>query len=170
MWNLLWELYSNEEIINSLEKEIVDYLVLLSSHELPDEDSKILSATFHVTNDIERIGDHAKNIIELTIEKQKHNAKIEGEVKEEAMNMYRKTLEAVTVALDCYSKKDIIEAKKIKEIEESINEYERKLRENNILRLNKRVCSANVSAIFLDLISNLERIGDHSTNIAERVL
>ena len=164
------EVYSNEEIINSLEKEIVDYLVLLSSHELPDEDSKILSATFHVTNDIERIGDHAKNIIELTIEKQKHNAKIEGEVKEEAMNMYRKTLEAVTVALDCYSKKDIIEAKKIKEIEESINEYERKLRENNILRLNKRVCSANVSAIFLDLISNLERIGDHSTNIAERVL
>jgi len=164
------EVCSNEQIINSLEKEIVDYLVLLSSHELPEEDSRILSATFHVTNDIERIGDHAKNIIELTIEKQKHNAKIEGEVKEEAMSMYKKTIESVTIALDCYSKKDIIEAKKIKEIEESINEYEKALRENNILRLNKHKCSANVSAIFLDLISNLERIGDHSANIAERVL
>ena len=163
------KVYSNEEIINNLEKEITNYLVLLSSHELPEEDSKILSVTFHVINDIERIGDHAKNITELAIEKQKSKVSIDGEAREELINMYNRTLEAVTVALDSYKKKDSIAANKIKEIESSIDKYEKDLRENNIARLNKKICNANVSAIFLDLISNLERIGDHSTNIAERV-
>ncbi|MDD6794316.1 MAG: Na/Pi cotransporter family protein [Clostridiaceae bacterium] len=164
------EAYYNESIINTLEREITNYLVLLSSHELPDEDSKILSVTFHIINDIERIGDHAKNIIELAVEKQKNNVKIEGQAKEEVINMYNKTIEGVELALDCYNKKDAVRAKSIREIEASIDRYEKELRDNNISRLNKRVCSANVSAIFLDLISNLERIGDHSTNIAERVI
>ena len=164
------EAYYNEDIINTLEREITNYLVLLSSHELPDEDSKILSVTFHIINDIERKGDHAKNIIELAVEKQKNNVVIEGEAREEVLNMYNKTIEGVELALDCYNKKDPVGAKEIRAIEESIDRYEKELRESNISRLNKKVCSANASAIFLDLISNLERIGDHSTNIAERVI
>ncbi|SFU68642.1 phosphate uptake regulator, PhoU [Clostridium sp. DSM 8431] len=163
------KVYSNEEIINTLEREITNYLVLLSSHELPEEDSRILSVTFHVINDIERIGDHSKNIIELAIEKQKGKISIEGEAREELIKMYNKTLEAVSVAIEAYSNKDVEAAAKVKEIESRIDKYEKILRENNITRLNKKVCNANVSAIFLDLISNLERIGDHSTNIAERV-
>jgi phosphate:Na+ symporter len=163
------KIYSNEEVINILEKEITNYLVLLSSHELPEEDGKILSVTFHVTNDIERIGDHAKNITELAIERQKNKVSIEGEAREELIKMYNRTLEAVTVAIEAYANKDAIAANRVKKIELSIDEYEKDLRENNISRLNKKICNANVSAIFLDLISNLERIGDHSTNIAERV-
>lgn len=54
------KVYKNEKTINILEKEITDYLVDLSSHELPENDSKILSATFHVINDLERIGDMQK--------------------------------------------------------------------------------------------------------------
>ena len=61
-------------------------------------------------------------------------------------------------------------AKEIKPIEEKIDNYERNFRENNILRLNEKICNANSSTIFLDLISNLERIGDHATNIAETVV
>lgn len=162
--------YKNEAIINTLEREITNYLVLLSSHQLPTEDSKILSATFHIINDIERIGDHAKNIIELAIEKQENNVVFDGEAREDIINMYNKTIESVEFALNCYNKRDVVGAKDIREIEESIDNYEKQLRESNILRLNKKICSANGSAIFLDLISNLERIGDHSTNIAERVI
>ena len=108
--------YKNEAIINSLEKDITNYLVLLSSHELPEEDSKILSSTFHVINDIERIGDHAKNIMELAVEKRSNNIDIEGEAREELINMYNRTIEAVNLAIDCYSNKDNEEAKKIKNI------------------------------------------------------
>ena len=162
--------YKNEAIINSLEKDITNYLVLLSSHELPEEDSKILSSTFHVINDIERIGDHAKNIMELAVEKRSNNIDIEGEAREELINMYNRTIEAVNLAIDCYSNKDNEEAKKIKNIEEDIDRYEKILRDNNIKRLNKKVCCASASTIFLDLISNLERIGDHSTNIVESIV
>ena len=160
----------NEATINMLEKEITDYLVLLSSHELPEEDSKILSSTFHVINDIERIGDHAKNIIELAVEKRKNKVDIEGEAREELINMYNRTIEAVNLAIDCYSNKDNEEAKKIKEIEDDIDRYEKTLRNNNIKRLNKKICCASASTIFLDIISNLERIGDHSTNIVESIV
>lgn len=163
------KVFEKEKLINTLEKEITDYLVLLSSKELSDEDNKIVSSTFHVINDIERIGDHAENIAELAQEKIKENANIEGEAKKELIEMFNKTFEAVDLAMTSYENRDAYEANKMKKIEEDIDFYEKTLRESNIVRLNKKVCSANSSTIFLDLISNFERIGDHSTNIAESV-
>lgn len=161
--------YRREKIINNLEREITDYLVELSSYNLPEEDSKGLSATFHVINDIERIGDHAKNIIELAVEKINNNISIGDDAKAELLLMYEKTLAALNIAIESYTNEDNEKALNIKAIEESIDRYEKDLRENNIKRLNEHSCSANSSTIFLDLISNLERIGDHSSNIAESV-
>ncbi|MCI7442377.1 MAG: sodium-dependent phosphate transporter, partial [Clostridium sp.] len=164
------KVYENEEIINTLEKAITNYLVQISSHELPESDSKILSSTFHVINDLERIGDHAKNIVELATEKISNNVKIAPQAREEVLHMYDRTIEAVQIALDSYKNKDYNIAQSIKPIEEKINKYAKVLRENNITRLNERICNANASTIYLDLISNLERIGDHATNIAETVV
>ena len=163
------QVYRREKIINSLEREITDYLVELSSYDLPVTDSKNLSATFHVINDIERIGDHAENIVELATDKINNNISIGTDAKNELIAMYEKTLEALTLAIESYKNEDNKEALNIKEIEESIDKYEKDLRENNIRRLNEHSCSANSSTIFLDLISNLERIGDHSNNIADAV-
>ncbi|MDY4721483.1 MAG: PhoU domain-containing protein, partial [Clostridium paraputrificum] len=163
------QVYRREKIINNLEREITDYLVDLSSYDLPVTDSKNLSATFHVINDIERIGDHAENIVELATDKINNNISIGTDAKNELIAMYEKTLEALTLAIESYKNEDNIEALNIKKIEESIDKYEKDLRENNIRRLNEHSCSANSSTIFLDLISNLERIGDHSNNIAAAV-
>lgn len=164
------QVYANEKIINTLEKEITNYLVLLSNYDLPDVDSKILSTSFHIINDIERIGDHAKNIVELATEKINGNIKIPSKAIEELLAMYEQTLKALNLALKCYENSDLTNVLHVKEIELQIDIFEKELRENNIKRLNNKECSANSSTIFLDLISNLERIGDHSTNIAERVL
>ena len=143
--------------------------MLLSSHDLPEEDSKILSNTFHIINDLERIGDHAENILELSTEKISKHLKIGESAKNELIEMYNKTLEALDLALGAYKNKDADAALNIIEIEDAIDEHEKNLRENNMVRLNKKVCSANISTIFLDIISNLERIGDHATNIAQAV-
>ena len=164
------EVYKREKIINNLEQEITDYLVLLSSHELPEKDSKILSATFHVINDIERIGDHAENIADMAIEKMNKEISFGEEATEEVELMYKKTLEALTLAIESYRNEDSVGAKNISVIEEGIDKYEKKLRNNNIKRLNGKLCNANSSTMFLDLISNLERIGDHSNNISEAIM
>lgn len=167
--SLIDKVFENEKLINTLEKQITDYLVMISSKELSEEDNKVVTSTFHVINDIERIGDHAENIAELALEKINENISIDGEAKVELIDMFNKTFDAVTLSMKCYDSRNVHEAEKIREIEENIDIYEKSLRESNIIRLNKKVCSANSSTIFLDLISNFERIGDHSTNIAESV-
>ena len=164
------EVYKREKIINNLEQEITDYLVLLSSHELPENESKILSATFHVINDIERIGDHAENIADMVTEKINKEICFGDVATGELESMYQKTLEALTLAIESYKNEDSESAKSIFNIEERIDKYEKKLRNNNIKRLNEKSCNANSSTMFLDLISNLERIGDHANNIAEAII
>lgn len=163
------QVYSNEKTINVLEKQITDYLVRLSEYELGEDDSKLISATYHVINDIERIGDHAENIVEIAVEKMRGNIDLGEEAREELEEIYSKTLEALKLAISSYENKDVKEAEKINEIENYIDKLEKNLRENNIRRLNEKTCNASSSVVFLDLISNLERIGDHATNIAEAV-
>ena len=159
------KVYHNEKIINALEKEITDYLIELSQLDLPEEEIKTFAATYHVINDVERIGDHAENIADLASEK--INSKIEiGEIAtNELKEMYDKTLKALDYAISIYEGKIVEPKNNIEENEEEINKIEKRLRKNNIDRLNNKVCSAKSGVIFLDLISNLERIGDHANNI-----
>ena len=159
------KVYKNEKIINALEKDITDYLVELSQLELPEADIKLFSSTYHVINDIERIGDHAENIADLAIEKMSKGIHLGDNAKGELKLIFDKTIEAIEVAIESYNNRNLVAPKEIEIIEEEIDNLEKKLRENNIKRLNEKTCSAASSVIFLDLISNLERIGDHANNI-----
>ncbi|MGL4773509.1 MAG: Na/Pi cotransporter family protein [Clostridium sp.] len=167
--DLIKSINNNEKIINILEKEITNYLVRLSEHELAEVEGKIVSSTYHIINDIERIGDHAENILELALEKRNNSISFGEDAKEEIKEIYKKTLDALDIALKSYEEKNIYDAEKVIVIEEEIDKLEKKFRESNIQRLNDKQCNASSSVIFLDLISNLERIGDHATNIAEAV-
>ena len=161
------KVYKNEKIINALEKDITDYLVELSQLELPEEDIKLFSSTYHVINDIERIGDHAENIADLAIEKMSKGIHLGDDAKDELKLIFDKTIKSIEIAIDSYNNKDLSMSKEIELIEEEIDFLEKNLRENNIKRLNEKKCTAVSSVVFLDLISNLERIGDHANNIAK---
>ncbi|WP_195429622.1 Na/Pi cotransporter family protein [Clostridium sp. D46t1_190503_E9] len=159
------KVYKNEKIINALEKDITDYLVELSQLDLPEEDIKLFSSTYHVINDIERIGDHAENIADLALEKMNKNIHLGDNAKEELSLIFDRTIKAIEIAIGSYNSKNSTAPKEIEQIENEIDKLEKKFRENNIKRLNEKSCSAASSVIFLDLISNLERIGDHANNI-----
>ena len=161
------KVYHNEKIINALEKEITDYLIELSQLDLPEDEIKTFAATYHVINDVERIGDHAKNIADLATEKINGKIEIGTNATNELNSMYEKTLKALDHAISMYEKKDLEPKNNIEKNEEEINKLEKILRKNNIDRLNNKVCSAKSGVIFLDLISNLERIGDHANNIGK---
>lgn len=167
---LIEKVYENEKIINVLEESITEYLVKLAKCDLSDKEKGIVASTFHVVIDIERIGDHADNIADLTIEKINKNLKYSQDAIDELYEIYNSTLKALEIAIDSYVNRDIVKAKSILDVEDKIDAYQRNYREKHIQRLYDGKCNAFAGAIFLDLISAFERIGDHSTNITESVL
>lgn len=167
---LIEKVYENEKIVNILEEAITDYLVKLSKCELSDKEQGIVASTFYIINDIERIGDHAENIAGLAA--QRINKKIEysSDAMEEINKIYNYTNTALTIAIESYANRDINKARSIEEIESRIDSSHKSYRDKHIKRLYDGKCNAYAGAIFLDLLSNFERIGDHSTNIAESVI
>lgn len=164
------KVYENENVINILEECITTYLVKLSKCELSDKEKNIVAATFHIVNDIERIGDHAENLADLTIQKINKKLEYSYDALEELKSMYESTIQAVEIAIESYENRDVAKAKKVIEVESQIDKKQRKYRDLHIKRLYEGTCNAYAGAVFLDLLSNLERIGDHSTNIAESVI
>ena len=158
--------YENEKIINNLEKEITEYLVELSQHNLPEENAKMISQAYHTINDIERIGDHSENIVELAVLKYNNDIVISQEALKEIKEIYKVTLKSVDLAIKSYGYDQEKHNLMVDELEEKIDNLEDIFRENNIQRLSSKLCQANAGVMFFDLLSNLERIGDHANNIA----
>jgi phosphate:Na+ symporter len=161
------KVYEKEKLINLLEDEVTRFLVKLSKTELSAEQTDIVTSMFHVVNDIERIGDHAENIADLTSEKIQKNLKFSDVALNELQDIFNYTFNAVELSIEGFKSKDVTKADKVMTLEERIDSLEKELRASHIKRLNSGICNATVGANFLDIISNLERIGDHSTNIAQ---
>lgn len=159
--------YENEKLINILEQDITRFLIKLANTELGEEQKNIVAAMFHVVNDVERIGDHAENIADLAAEKITKNVKFSEDAIDELMSMFNYTINSLEMSIDCFKEYDKEKALTVREFEEKIDTLEKDLRSSHIKRLNAGVCDAIVGAIFLDTISNFERIGDHAVNIAE---
>ena len=160
------KVYENENLINILEKEITEYLVELSQHNLPEENAKLLSEAYHSINDIERIGDHCENIVELASARVKKNIEITDDALEELEEIYKATLDALEIAISSYENESTEHNSIIDKVEDRIDSLEKKFRSNNIKRLNSKRCMADAGVMLFDLLSNLERIGDHANNIA----
>ena len=163
------QVIKNEVLINTLEREIADYLVKISQQELSDDLSNEVTSAFNVINDIERIGDHAKNIADLAREKIYEKVTYNDEDKHDLKVMFNTTLESMEMAIRTYGEKDVKKVCKIDKLEDAIDAMEKELRISHIRRLNNGKTTAYASVIFLDVISNLERIGDHAANIAESI-
>ncbi|MGG7176671.1 Na/Pi cotransporter family protein [Clostridium paraputrificum] len=160
------KVYENEKIINNLEKEITEYLVEISEHNLPEKNAKLISQLYHTINDIERIGDHAENIAELATLKYRNNIFITEGALQEIKEIFKVTLKSVNLAIKSYEYEEENSSVVVEELEEKIDGLEDEFRENNIQRLSSKLCQANAGVMFFDLLSNLERIGDHAKNIA----
>lgn len=158
--------FKYEDKINIMEQEILEYLVKISNSAVSSEQREKIDVLFNIVNDIERIGDHAENIAELAEYKMKHQLQFSSEANEELVNMSEAAKKAVKIALNSIDIEDENEANRVINIEERIDVLEKSLRKKHIRRLIDGTCQPRSGVIYLDLISNLERIGDHAMNIA----
>lgn len=162
--------YQLEDAINNLDGKITDYLVLISAESISAADSTRHTMLMETVRDIERIGDHFENIIELIDYQEANKVKLTAEAMEDLDEMFTLTIATVSKSLDALDTTSHELAREVAEQEDLIDKMERKFRKKHILRLNEGACSAQAGIVFVDIVSNLERIGDHSVNIAEAIL
>lgn len=159
-----------EEAINNLDRKITDYLIELSRSSLSAHESEEHTMLMDTVRDIERIGDHYENIIELAEYQQANKVQISDNATADLEEMFKLTISTVKESIHALDHKDRIAALDVVKKEEAIDKMERKLRKQHILRLNEGLCSAQAGIVYVDIVSNLERIGDHAVNIAEAIL
>lgn len=162
--------YQLEESINNLDRNITDYLVELATSSLSEHESEEHSMLIDTVRDIERIGDHFENILELIKYQQVNKIIITEKAMDDVETMFNLTIRTFEEAMYALDQKHMESAAEVVKKEAEIDMMERTLRKHHIQRMNDGLCSGHAGIVFVDIISNLERIGDHAVNIAEYVL
>lgn len=160
------EVYEVEKNIDFLSHAITNYLVKINQTTLPIEDLKSIGALFHVVNDIERIGDHAENIADSAQQRIETGVGFSKEAQRELGEMSDMVNTILRFSFEMFVKSTEEHMEDIKHLEEAIDEKEKELQQKHIERLANNECTPEAGALFSEIVSGLERVGDHATNIA----
>ena len=153
-----------EDSIDYINGALAEYLVQLSGR-IEQENAETLGSYFHVINDIERIGDHAYNFYESRLKMIDNELEFSSTAKEELNHYYDILLQMFDISLEIFSTEKKKGLKKLHELEDETDELKRVYSSNHFSRLQKGQCNNELSPFFSTLLSELERIGDHLTNI-----
>ena len=159
-----------EFVIDKLCDNISKYLIDLCMLHLSDKDNEMVTSLLNTVSDMERVGDHAENIVELAEEMKQEGISFSDTALEELNEMSTTTLGAYDNAVKALELDDITYAVKTSFLEDQVDAMEKKLRAGHIERLSNAECSVNAGIHFIDLLGNLERVSDHAMNIAQVVL
>lgn len=162
--------YAREVNIDSLDKAITNYMVKICNTNISEEENQFITLLFHTINDIERVGDHSENIAELAELYVEEGASFSDRAVDELSQMIGFTVECFHNSIDALKKNDMELAERVVVLESQIDDLEKKFRAGHIARLSKNECDSTSGVIFLDTLTNLERISDHALNIAEFVM
>ena len=158
-----------EETVNTLQKEILNYLLKLSKLPLNAEERNKVDLLFNTVNDIERVSDHAENISELSRIAIDKDLTFSPKAIEEMNNIYSKAQQNFKISLKCLEENDKNMIEDIYKLEEEVDALEKLYKKTHMERLNNGKCTIDSGVVFLDLLTNLERVSDHSCNIGNHV-
>jgi phosphate:Na+ symporter len=161
---------AGENVTDEFQLAITSYLVELSREQLSEEVSNELPVLLHTVNDLERVGDHAVNIAEIAERKIGQKISFSTEAHAEAAKLTGEVdqmFDQISMALE---NNDIEAAKSALENERNINKMQVDFRRSHVHRMNEGFCSAESGLIFIDFVDNVEKIGDHLTNIAQAII
>lgn len=162
------EVQHTEEVINFLNHNITPILVKINSLDLSYSDAKYIGRVFHVINDIERIGDHAQNLEEAAKSRVDEGIEISAEGERELREMYETTLKLIDGSIEAFTSQilDNEKAEQLSEYEASVDDMQTEFEQSHIERLNAHKCNTRAGMLFINTITDFERVADHATNIA----
>ncbi|MBU9726634.1 Na/Pi cotransporter family protein [Diplocloster modestus] len=160
------QVFKTEASINNMEKIITEYLVKISNLSLTEDQHQVVNDLFYTISDMERVGDHAENIAELAGFKKDNDILFSDTAQTEMKDLMKIVLDSLASALKARSEESMEYVRKVVQYEEDVDDLEEELRSKHIERLSTGECQAKSGVVFLDIISNLERISDHANNIA----
>ncbi|MFB3918864.1 MAG: Na/Pi cotransporter family protein [Candidatus Velamenicoccus archaeovorus] len=158
-----------EGSVDELQSTITQYLVDLSQRTLSKEQSEELPVLIHSVNDAERIGDHSENIVELAERRIDQRLPFTQEAIHELRGIWKSLANMMAYCQEALERDDTSLAERVFDKEEEINRLHDTLKHSHVNRLNEGRCNVRSGVVFMDLLDNFEKIGDHLTNIAEGV-
>lgn len=164
------EVFEREKIINQLQHGINHYLIKLSNLPISEAEHSIVNSLFHTVSDIERVGDHAENLAELAQVRIRDDVQFSEIAFKELKTISSLAIKCFETAIQACEFDDRNIAKEVEPMEQQVNTLEEDLRASHIKRLSENKCSSMAGVVFLDTISNLERISDHASNIGHSIL
>jgi phosphate:Na+ symporter len=163
-------LEKKEDIVDMLQKEITDFLVALSQKSITQETSRNIASMMHMVNDLERVGDHCENLWRLGSRKKDQKVAFSDVGMAEIAELAETCRKFLSFVLAAMERGDLTILEKAHHMEETIDELEENLRNNHITRLNTGECAVLPGLIYIDMLHNFEKIGDHTYNVAEAVI
>ena len=160
------QVMQTEQNINQLETLLTSFLVEVDNLSLTEGQHLLIKNLFYTVSDIERIGDHSENIAELAESKRKNKIQFSEKGEKDLEKMYDAALHTLEAALEARELNSIEAVRRAESTEERADRLEKELRDKHIQRLSKGKCAPESGVIFLDILSNLERVADHADNIA----
>lgn len=161
---------AREKYIDYLSHRITEYMVQANQYDIPLQDKKRLGGLFHVVIDLERIGDHAVNIMEAAEKERNKKISFSAEGGQQILDMYQKVLDIYNKSIEIFKTLDKNCFDEINELEDAIDQMEIECQEGHVRRMTEEKCSIEAGLLFTDLVIGLERIADHATNIAYSIL
>lgn len=160
------QIIEEEDTTDHYEDILGTYLVKLSSHQIGDNESTQVTKLLHIINDYERIADHGVNMVYAADQLQKQDLEISESALKELDVLVAAINEILDLSLEAFVNNDIEKAKLVEPLEQVIDKLKEKMRAKHILRLQQGECSIKSGFIWADLLTDLERVADHCSNIA----
>lgn len=160
----------NEDAIDKMEDKLGQYLLKLTQRELNESENKTVTELLHLINEFERIGDYAINVLESAEQMYNHNVSFSADAQKELAVINEAVCEIIEKACTCFENRDNVVAAGIEPLEETIDMIQETLKNRHVERLKEGKCSIEGGVVLLDILTNLERIADHCSNIALYIL
>ena len=164
--NLAEAIINNEKEVDEYEDATSSYLLQISEQDLSQKDSREVSQLLHVVGDVERIADHAVNIMDAAKEIRNKNISFSPEAQRELSVMANAVREILSLAVEALVNEDLNVAKKVEPLEQIIDKLNHKIKRNHVERLRTGNCTIELGFVLSDILANFERVSDHCSNIA----